>query len=53
MGDPLFVGVGDDDLDGVVLELPDGASAPIGFLDGDIAIHWDPVSGTITGNPRA
>lgn len=35
------------------LELPDGASAPIGFLDGDIAIHWDPVSGTITGNPRA
>ncbi|UTT59301.1 hypothetical protein [Cellulosimicrobium cellulans] len=35
-----------------VLELPEGASAPIGFLDGDIAIHWDPVSGTITGNPR-
>lgn len=33
------------------LPLPDSADAPIGVLEGNIAVHWDGASGVITGNP--
>lgn len=34
-----------------VSPLPEGASAPIGVMDGNIAIHWDQITGVATGNP--
>lgn len=34
-----------------VSPLPAGASAPIGVMNGNIAIHWDQNTGIATGNP--
>ncbi|SFB09255.1 hypothetical protein SAMN05216266_104291 [Amycolatopsis marina] len=33
-----------------VSKLPGGASPPIGFMTGNIAVHWNESSGTVTGN---
>lgn len=33
-----------------VVPLPDGAEAPIGVMEGNIAIHWDAAKAIVTGN---
>lgn len=39
--------------DGTVktVPLPQGAGAPIGVMNGDVAVHWDAPNAVITGNP--
>ncbi|MFF2654345.1 hypothetical protein [Streptomyces sp. NPDC058045] len=34
-----------------VSQLPGGASAPIGVMKGDIAVHWNQSAGILSGNP--
>jgi len=34
-----------------VMPMPSGALPPIGIMSGDIAVHWEPATGVITGNP--
>lgn len=31
--------------------LPDGAQPPIGIMTGNLAVHWDPTTAILTGNP--